>query len=150
MIPEFSELDIQIIQKELQRKSYADIGFLIDKTEEEVRAAATLIADSTGVIPYQHILDARKKTREIKPARQKKKQPVIISRIIDKQTINPDRFRKKEKRWGNREVDWSKMVTVKIDHRTSVMARRDQDPREVREKYFANQKKYKNQLLSDE
>jgi hypothetical protein len=149
MIPEFTELDITIIQKELGRKSYEDIAFLIDKTAEEVKVAALMISDSTGIIPYQRILDEKRKDRPVvaasrKPKVKKPKEPVIISRVIT--TAVTGTRRPAEKKWKSKEVDYSKMVTVKIDRRTSVLARKDEDPEEVRRKFFLNQKNYKKEF----
>jgi hypothetical protein len=153
MIPEFTELDITIIQKELGRKSYDDIAFLIDKTAEEVKAAALIISDSTGIIPYQRILDEKRKVRPViektpRARRVKKpKEPVIISRVISK-PVKHQVVRRPEKRLASKNIDWSQMVTVKIDRRTSVMARRDEDPAAVREKFMQNQKKYIREFAS--
>jgi hypothetical protein len=83
-----------IIRKEISRKSYSDIAFLLDRSVEETTTIVNELAKDIGMIPYQQVLDEKRKELKMlrpakepkirKPREQKKKEPVIISRIVEK------------------------------------------------------------------
>ncbi len=122
---ELSELDQQLIEKELHRKSFADIAFLLDCDVAEIRR----YVDGKGLPCYQDKLDAKRSNRPVKeqkpkePKQKKEKEPTIISRVI-KNNSAPNKMTVKNGAWNRsyqtRKVDYSKLKTVRVDDKNHI------------------------------
>jgi hypothetical protein len=129
------DYEIQIINKEVSKRSFVDIAFLLDRPVSEV---AAYVSENYKENSFQAQMDERRPKVERQP-RTKKKNPQILSRrILQDQKTNRDR--RNEAKYVTKQIDYSKMKTVRIDDRTYVYAPIDEDPKIAREKYFANQK----------
>jgi hypothetical protein len=69
-----------------------------------------------------------------KPKRKRKKEPVILSRKISAPS-SKNVIRESEKKLQTRKLDMTKMMSVKIDHKTSILVPIGSDPEEVKRKY---------------
>ena len=133
--------DIMIIEKEMTRKSLSAIAYLIDLPVEELRPIAMMLAEKNGVVLYQQALDDKRQQTRLskpsKPKKEKKKKPVVYSRIVTPDKAN-DHVRRIDRHYKTKEVDFSQMISVRIDYRTTVLAQPGEDPAEVRRKYYEN------------
>lgn len=141
---QFYEFEILMIEKEIRRKSYADIAFLLDRPVEEVSAFINDYLIGKDIVTFQQLLDQRlserparikkpKQPREPKP--EKKKEKVISSRVII-----PDRRPRAEsrRRYKTLEVDYSTLRTVRIDSKTFIYIKDGEDPATAKDKYLAS------------
>ena len=151
MDTEFSEADIMLIEKELTRKSYNDIAFLIDKTAQEVAEFITAYSQAKNLIPFQHLLDQKKSSKPavFKETKTKKeKKPIVFSRIIV-----PDEKQKKNRKgeiiFKSKPIDLSKLKQVKIDNKTWIYIKPDQDPVQARIKYMQRLTEYKSRSMEE-
>src|SRR4051812_5944632 len=122
---EFADFEIAIIEKEVTKKPFRDIAFLIDRSIEEVTSFINQFLQGKEIVSYQQQLDQKKKDRppvirKPRPKKQKtekKKEPVIKSRIII-----PDQKQKRNRAgeiiFKTKVVDLSKLQQVKIDTKT--------------------------------
>jgi hypothetical protein len=129
MYTEFSTIDVELIEKEVTRKSHADIAFLIDKPVEEVAAFIGDYFKDKGIITFQEV---QKKPRERMPSKpkEKKKDVIITSRRILK-----DRSKRPEPKFQTKKVDYSKMTSVRIDDKTMVYLKPGQTTEQAKAKY---------------
>ena len=151
MDTEFSEADIMLIEKELTRKSYNDIAFLIDKTAQEVAEFITAYSQAKNLIPFQHLLDQKKSSKPAvfkEPKPKKEKKPIVFSRIIV-----PDEKQKKNRKgeiiFKSKPIDLSKLKQVKIDNKTWIYIKPDQDPVQARIKYMQRLTEYKSRSMEE-
>jgi hypothetical protein len=144
---QFEEYEIQLIEKNIMRKPYSDIAFLLSRPLEEVSAFINDHIKDRGIITHQQTIDQKKaerthtekKPRAARPRKKKEKDTKIISRLIlqDQKVARAKRF---EPAFKTKKIDYSKMKTVRIDDKTIVYAEIHEDPEVVRKKYFSNKK----------
>jgi hypothetical protein len=140
---EFTELEIALIEKEATRKPYSEIAFLLDRTVKEVKDFISVFFKDREIVLFQSLLDEKKKTRpsvirEPRPSKGEKKKPRKISRIIQQENKAAFKNTRGGRVYFDRQVDYSKLITVRIDDKTFVYAQPGEDPDKVREKYFHN------------
>lgn len=150
----FADYEVAIIEKEVTKKPYKDIAFLLDRTVEEVTAFVNQFLHGKDIISLQQLRDQEKKDRppvirKPREKKEKKKEPVITSRIII-----PDQKQKRNRAgeiiYRTREVDLSKLHEVKIDNKTWIYIRPGQDPEEVRKKYLQRLADCKSRFVDNE
>jgi hypothetical protein len=130
---QFSASDIMLIEKEISRKPYKEIAFLIDKTEPQLRQFLNTWLEGRSIVVYQQTLDlsrrysapAEKKVRA--PKEKKKKERKIESRLLTSSA--PPNRRRGEPHFKTKVVDYSKMVRVNIDDKTAIYIKPGQDPK---------------------
>jgi hypothetical protein len=138
---EFTSFEIDLIGRELSRKSYSDIAFLIDKEISDVTSLAR--THFPDLIPYQVLLDEKKAARPPvirKPRPPKEKKPKIISRrIVQEQKVQ--RARRNEPKFATKVVDYSNMKSIRVDDRTYAYPKPGEDPEQCRERVLKLMKK---------
>jgi hypothetical protein len=152
----FSAFEVRLLKSLLSKRSDEDIALMLERPVCEVSEKINELTG--GISPFQEKLLQKKKQQERREeiVRQKKQQQqakkdvekkrTVSSRIIAHQTADRIQARKRrdEPKYVTKEIDLSKLVAVRIDHRTVVFAKPGEDPDKVREKYFSNQKLPKN------
>lgn len=150
----FSELDLVIIEREVTKKSYSDIAFLLDRPIEQVSSFITEFLLGKEITSFQQLKDQRKASRApaARQAREKKakeKKPLVISR-----KIIPDRNfklnRAGEKVFTSKVIDLSQLQEVRIDSKTCIYIKPGQDPNEEKNKYLKRLADCKSRYLDQE
>lgn len=147
----FTTADIMLIEKEIGRKPYSDIAFLIDRTKADVAEFVKHWLDGKDVVPYELQLQQKRASRapvERKPRAKKEKQkkPVIISRSVPSEApVKPNegnfRMRRGQPVYNTKAVDLSKLVQVRIDAKTCIFIKPGQDPEEEKARFISNLKR---------
>jgi hypothetical protein len=150
----FDEFEVNIIEKEITKKSYRDIAFLLDRSVEEVTIFINQWLEGKEITSLQQLRDQAKKDRppvirSLKRKKNKKEDPLITSRII-----LPDQKQKKNRAgeliYKTREVDLSKMHEVKIDRRTWIYIKPGQNEEVVKKKYLQRLADCKSTFIENE
>lgn len=146
----FTLVDTMLIEKEITRKSYRDIAFLIDRTKEDVAEFVTYWLRGKDIVPFE-LLEQEKRAarpkpeRKPRPKKEKKKEPVIISRLVPSESPKPYeghfRPRRGQPVFKTKAVDLSKLVQVRIDSRTCIFIKPGQDPEEEKARFISNLKR---------
>jgi hypothetical protein len=153
MEAEFSSLDVMVIEKEILRKTYSDIAFLIDKPVELLRDFIAEHFRDKQVLTYQQVLDQQKKSRPVV----KREKPATLKKIKKEQDeargtaaavawqnqTKTNRDREWKRSYKTKKVDYSKLRTVKVDNKTFIYIKPGEDPEAAKKKFLANQVKYK-------
>lgn len=142
-----SEADIMLIEKEVQRKSFRDIAFLLDRTVDDVKKFIKELCEQKSIIPYQQLLNDKKDqskeaTKKPREKKEKKKEPKVISRIIETQ-LEDKRRRGRQPKFETKKVDYSQLRTVKVDEKTYIYIKPGDDPKKAIEKYKQNLNNYR-------
>lgn len=134
----FADYEIMIIEKEVTKKSFRDIAFLLDRPVNEVTAFINQWSQDKNITTLQQQLDEKKKTKApvVRLPREKKKKDLqVFSRIII-----PDQKQKKNRKgeiiFKTRVVDLSRLQEVRIDNKTCIYVKPGQDPVEAKERYL--------------
>lgn len=142
----FNELEKELIRKEMSRKSAKDLAFLLDRSIEEVRLVISGMAGDARVIPLQHVIDQNRKPRAGR--QKKKKEKVIISRIIESDQ-KAKRARGNQPQFKTKSIDYSQLVLIRIDHKTQIYIRPDQDPETERQAYLDKLQQHNSRMLAN-
>jgi hypothetical protein len=137
----FDDVEIAIIAKELSKKTYSDIAFLIDRSVEEVTAFINQYLEGKDLVSHQQLVNQKKQarppvTRKPREKKEKKKELVIISRIIELPKEKLKKTRAGEIIFRTKVTDYSKMQQVKIDSKTWIFIKAGEDPHEAKQRYF--------------
>lgn len=143
-----------LIEKEITRKPYRDIAFLLDKSTEEVKAFVSAWIDGKSIIPFEPLhqparekkVPAERKPREKK---EKKKEAKIISRRIEHEQ-KTRRERSERSVFKTKVVDLSKLHQVRIDQKTCIYIKPGQDPVKAKNNYLNKLKEHKSRMLQNE
>src|SRR5438034_1065961 len=128
----FTEADIMLVEKEVSSKSYKDIAFLLDKSPDDVKSFISTWLPGKNIISFQSLLNAR--PARVRPPREKKKKdPVIISRVIER-AQKEKRNRAGEIIFKIKPVDLSLLQSVKVDSKTWIYIKPGEDPVKAKEK----------------
>lgn len=134
---QLSPIELQLVQKEMQLKSAADIAFLLDVPVDQIREAIAAISEESGISSKQAAIDAKEAAKPVKVPKpkiekpKKVKEPKISSSIIRhnvEQAIKKKREKVESNRFKKREVDYSQMMSVKIDSKTYIWIKKNEDP----------------------
>ena len=98
-----------------------------------IKVPPAIKVESPRVVPVK-VNPASASAENKKPGKKKKKEPVIISRKISAPS-SKNVVRESEKKLQTRKLDMTKMMSVKIDHKTSILVPIGSDPEEVKRKY---------------
>lgn len=148
---QFSEADIMLIKKEITRKSYLDIAFLLDKELQDLKLFLEEWSPAAGIISYQQLLDERQASRPVrirKPRQMQEKKPKIISRIIENEQ-KEKRQKGREPKFQTKAVDYSQLQSVRVDQRTFIYIQAGDDPKKAIEKYHQTLEDYKHRGQGD-
>jgi hypothetical protein len=147
MSDQFTTADIMLIEKEMGRKTYTDIAFLLDKEVVDVTTFINALAAERQLITYQQSIDAKrsavkkvivKQPKPIKKAEVKEKEKVMKARNLQ-EVYKRERDKKEQRRmFKTKKVDYSQMITVRVDSKTVVYTKPGDDPEQVRKKYLDN------------
>lgn len=120
-------IEIRLIHMQIFKQSAADIAVMLDKPVEIIQQQIFIL---TGGQQSPYELYIQKKEKAVR----KKKEPKIISR-----QLRPNQSQKlistKDKPFKTLATDHSKMKSVKIDSKTTILVPVDADETEVRFKY---------------
>ncbi|MGN6478316.1 MAG: hypothetical protein ACTHKV_13910 [Flavipsychrobacter sp.] len=145
----FADYEIMIIEKEVAKKSYRDIAFLLDRSVEEVKAFVTAFIQDKNIVPFQTTIEQARKARTPVVRINRKKAAVIISRTIE-QAQKIKRNRAGEIIYKTKVVDLSKMQEVRIDRKTCIYIKPGQDPQLAKEKYLQRLKDFRSRFVEGE
>lgn len=143
---EFTSTEGSIIRNMMLNKSCKDIAGLLDLDVEAVNEYVTSVTAGTGIITYQARIDEKKATRSKANAMRIPKPPKEKKVKVKKQTVVKVDDRKEQKRRNKEEadmiegrrklnlresrrqyktidVDYSKMVTIRIDRTTIIYSK---------------------------
>lgn len=146
----FTEADIMLIEKEVTRLSYKEIAFLVDRCVEDVSAFIDQWKEHHDVITKESLLQQKK-------SKNHKLQFRVVGKKNDQQSGSKKkaklqkeenyntvktmrvtgRKRVEEQRFQTKQVDLSKLVSVRIDAKTCIYIKPDEDPVKAKEKYFS-------------
>ena len=153
---DFSLAELRIMQYLAPRKSYEDIADILGRDLTYIRAYLQHFVRDNKIVAYQQRIDEKQKLKE------KEKEWKQLSKRKAEADAETVRARKKElhrihrareaeislKRnrtqhsFANRNQDYSLMVSVRIDSRTIVFAKRGEDHELVKRKYLQNLESY--------
>jgi len=129
MVDQFSNTQIQVVQTYLEKKPAGFIAMLIDKPVESVRSLINELIEGTG----RKTFDSRtrkvnlKKLNENNFKQQDKTSKNMRDAIIRKAPV---------KKFETKAVDYTKLISVRVDHKTVIMIRPGQDPETEKQKFL--------------
>lgn len=137
MQPQFTAIETMIMQREAATKTASSIAFLLDRSVDDVKWFLRSIAEDGGISTRQSQIEQKKAARPVKqkvPKPKKQKAPKIISREVK---FVPSAFELQQRakrtkeaadRFQTKAVDYSQLITVKVDNRTHIYIKPGQDP----------------------
>jgi hypothetical protein len=150
----FSTIELQLIEKEMQIKSAADIAFLLDVPVSDVKAAIRELASGSGVRSRQEDIEEKealrkaaiaarpKKVREPKAPKEKKVKPLkTFDRVITSHVAHELREKKKRTespQYETKQLDYSQKKMVQIAKGTWVYVSDPEELEKEKEKYYRN------------
>lgn len=158
MEPFFSEMEQSIITNMIALKSVKYIAMVLDSNVEAVSAFIDEKIKGTDTITYQMKIDANKKNPVVKAVREKKVPVKKVNQLAEtKKQLQLEEREKKRKNsiekaiveaarsnsrrqpvYKTKKVDYSQLITVKIDHKTTIYAKPGENIEEVKRRYFKN------------
>lgn len=156
-MPEFDQIEKQIIRNAMISKSNREIALLINADTNRVAAFIGTLND-VGVITHQMKLDERKALAKERTPKQKRTQvsPEVkrkqeetkkLNRELKEQknaiekSLSYERRQRRESKYKTIAVDYSQMKTVRIDSRTLIYIKKEADEEAARIQYLKNHKK---------
>jgi len=151
MNTQFSPLEVQLIRSSLSTKTDMEIAEVLERPVEEVRAK---INEITGGAADERESDVKKYQEEKAQARIKKAKPAKAPKIIRKKEApvkKPEKQVDVEKVWEQQKaqarmrearltfqtkpVDLTGMISVRIDHRTTIFVKPGTDIEQAKHNY---------------
>lgn len=156
-MPEFDEIEKQIIRNAMISKSNREIALLINADTNRVAAFVSTLTN-VGVITHQMKLDEGKALVKERPAKVKRLQVPSeakrrqeetkkLNREIKEQknsvekNLASNRRQRREPKFKTKVVDYSQMKTVRIDSKTLIYIKQEADEEAARIQYLKNHKK---------
>jgi len=152
-VKNFTEAEEGIIRNMMLTTSYKDIASLLDCSKLDVAEIVDRLTRGTDIITWQAKLN-QKKAEQMKAAGPKKMTPAVKARIEkekDKQlkkqvTAQRNNFERnkantrREFQYKTKHVDFTKMVSVRVDEKTQILVPAGTDPEATKAKYLKNNK----------
>lgn len=155
MVNEFNDIERVLISQNLVRLTDEQIADIIGKPVDAVRQ---YINNITGGGTIRISKSQKKQKREkinvpkVKNSPAKKHLVKVNKELAERQTrISPTQIREKLKAdrkmqleketFKTQQVDYTKMISVRIDHRTTIYIKPGQDPEEARKRYINSRAK---------
>jgi triphosphoribosyl-dephospho-CoA synthetase len=151
----FSEIDIQLIQREMQSKSAADIAFLLDVPVDDVKTVIKDFSAKLNVETRQAALDqleAKRSARRreiVKVAKPKKEKAKEFTRVIEKSTHQKKNYLETRNQYKTKQVDYSSKKMVQIDKGTWIYITDESELTAEQHKYYQNIKTKNDRLGED-
>jgi hypothetical protein len=142
----FSLFETQLVKSLLSKVPDEDIASMLDRPVQEVTEAINLMTGGVRPDVTKPAKAVARKTRQPvipKVKKKKRKEPVVFSRVLV-QDNTASHINREKRHFKTKAVDYAKMQTVRIDPKTFVYAKADEDPAEVKRKYFENLNARKN------
>lgn len=141
MVSDLNFLEVQVIRRLFDKKPVDYIAMIIDKPVESVIEKMKELIDGTGRLPFadiEHNKAIRKRTSAANDSMFDDK----IRRGKYKKQQQPVPQKKEDKVFQTKVVDHSKLVSVRIDKKTTIQIPRGQDPVDAKKKFLAVHKPY--------
>lgn len=131
-----SVMEIRLLQGLVVKASHQDIAAMLGKPIEVIGPAVEKIAKANKLVSFQSKLDskakkqvaaiARKQEKVVKARKLKTNEAKVISRVIEQQQeIN--RRKSREPEYKTKVVDYSQMIAVRLDAKTTIYAKPGDD-----------------------
>jgi hypothetical protein len=142
---EFSEMEQSIIKNSMLRKTHKQIADLLDSNVTDIAQFIQTLTTGTQIISKQMELDAHKKTKAPKPLskheliadqRKKDKQAEQMRKNDIEKDRHEQRRRSREPAFKTKQVDYSQMISVRIDRKTTIYAKPGEDISELKAKFI--------------
>lgn len=119
----FSFFETVLIRNELPFKSFKEIASILNRPTDEVAEFATTLAKEEGLTLFGRVEKEKNKPSKVKP---ENKQAVIISRHIEQRQIE-QRRKGRTPQYETKTFDPSKLVTVRVDEKTIIFIKPEED-----------------------
>lgn len=150
---EFTEMEQSIIKNSMLRKSHKSIAELLDVDVADIAQFIKSITEGTETITLQMEIDSKKKPKKQKAA-PKQRQPskakieaeklkkermaILHQKNAIERSRHEERKRSRQPAFKTKQVDYSKLITVRIDRKTTIYAKPGEDIAELKAKYLEN------------
>jgi len=131
-----SVTEIRLLQGLVVKSSHQDIAAILGKPIEVIGPAVEKIAKANKLVSFQIKQDskakkqvaaiARKQEKVVKARKLKTNEAKIISRVIEQQQ-EQQRRKRNEPKYAIRQVDYSQMIAVRVDAKTTIYAKPGDD-----------------------
>lgn len=152
---EFSITDQSIIKNMMLQKSAKEISRLLDCKTQDVADFIKNAVHGTNIVTHQMKIEAKhpaKKTVEkrqtISRAKIKKQEAALQIRITEekiklksRRQVEDDRKRRQPSMYKSKNVDYSKLITIKIDAKTYIYANPGDNIEKVKSNFLKTYKK---------
>jgi hypothetical protein len=161
----FSQMEVSVIRNMMHSRSFKDIAAVLDRTKQEIAECVAYIIDGTDIIPFQTSQDQRLKQNKPVKVKLPKQKPASGKKITKADLERIEREKRKEQKKVNqqerlrvdherakaraeargkyvtREVDYTKLRTVKVCKGTFVYAKPGESDQQVIDRYNSIHKK---------
>lgn len=154
-MPDFNDIERTTVKNMMLTASIRDIAFILDRSDDEIRLVMKQLREE-DTVTRQDILDEKRKTKPAKKTRKKKvesqDQKLRRQRIEERNAAHRQRMNMMEAQRKQRlaarqpvfvtkEVDYSKMQSVRIDRRTTIILNPGEDKKAAVEKFISTYNK---------
>jgi membrane protein involved in colicin uptake len=145
---EFSEMEQSIIKNSMLRKSHKEIAWILDVDVTDIAQFIESITIGTDIVTLQMQRDRSKKPAKPKSQRQPSKSKILAEQRKKEKAIelkhrneiekqrHEQRSRARQPAFKTKQVDYSQLISVKIDRKTTIYAKPGEDVSELKAKFI--------------